>query len=109
MILSRDDTETQVSGRWRWAFLVAITVLLICSGLAVQQYTRFADAAGKVEHTHQVLTSIDRVVTRLVSAETGHRGYLLTSNRSFLQPYEGVQDETRALLRELSGLVDRQP
>ena len=55
MILSRDDSETHVSSKWRWAFLVAITVLLICSGLAVYQYTRFADAAGNVEHTQQVL------------------------------------------------------
>ena len=28
---------------------------LICSGLAVRQYTRFADASDKVEHTHEVL------------------------------------------------------
>ena len=73
------------------------------------RYTRFADAADKVEHTQQVLSSIDRVLTRLVSAETGHRGYLLTSNRSFLQPYEGVQEQTRALLRRARRARRRQP
>jgi PAS domain S-box-containing protein len=109
MSLSPDDTETTVSGKWRWAFLVAITVLLVCSGLAVQQYTRFADAASKVEHTHQVLSHIDRVVARLVAAEAGHRGYLLTGDRSVLQPYEGAQEETRALLGQLSGLVTDNP
>ncbi len=98
-------SETHVSGRWRWPFLVAIGVLVVCGVVAVLLYTRFAAATAKVEHTHEVLNSIDRVVARLVDAETGHRGYLLTSDRTFLQPYEGVQAQTRALLTHLDELV----
>jgi PAS domain S-box-containing protein len=104
-----NGTQIHVSDSWRWSFLIAITVLLLCGGLAVLQESRFADAATKVEHTHEVIDSIDRVVGRLVDAETSYRGYLLTKNRTFLQPYEGVQAETRDMIERLLQIVADNP
>ena len=101
---SRPDIPSHA---WRWPFLIAIAALLLSGGLAVLQYSRFADAAALVEHTYEVLESIDLALTRLVDAETGHRGYLLTKNRDFLQPYEGAAAETHALLGRLTNLVSR--
>jgi signal transduction histidine kinase/CHASE3 domain sensor protein/ActR/RegA family two-component response regulator len=94
---------------WRWPFLVAIAALLLSGGLAVLQYSRFADASALVEHTYEVLESIDLALTRLVDAETGHRGYLLTRHLDFLQPYEGAAAETHALLGRLTNLVADSP
>ena len=62
-----------------------------------------------VEHTYEVLESIDLALTRLVDAETGHRGYLLTRNRDFLQPYENAAAETHALIGRLTNLVADNP
>jgi CHASE3 domain sensor protein len=75
----------------------------------VSQYTRFADALAKVEQAHDVLDGIDRVVTRLLEAETGYRGYLLTARHAFLEPYEGVGPQTRGLLSRLEELVADNP
>jgi len=104
-----DDTHTHPSDPWRWPFRVAIAVLLICGGLAVMQYTRFADAEARVEHTHDVLDSIERVVTRLVDAETGYRGYLLTRDRMYLEPYAGVDGDIRQVFDRLQTLVADNP
>ena len=95
---SRPDIPSHA---WRWPFLLAIAALLLSGGLAVLQYSRFADASALVEHTYEVLESIDLALTRLVDAETGHRGYLLTKHRDFLQPYEGAAAETPCLARPL--------
>ena len=103
---SRPDIPSHA---WRWPFLVAIAALLLSGGIAVLQYSRFADATDLVEHTYEVLESIDLALTRLVDAETGHRGYLLTKNRDFLQPYEGAAAETHALLGRLTNLVTDSP
>jgi signal transduction histidine kinase/CHASE3 domain sensor protein/ActR/RegA family two-component response regulator len=94
---------------WQWPFLIAIGALLVSGGLAVLQYTRFADAAALVDHAYEVLESIDRALTRLVDAETGHRGYLLTKDRAFLQPYEGAAAETHAMVGRLINLVADNP
>ena len=73
------------------------------------QEARFAEASGKIERTYEVLDAIDRVVGRLADAETAYRGYLLTKNRAFLQPYEGVDNQTRALLARVNDLVAESP
>ncbi len=103
---SRPDIPSHA---WRWPFLVAIAALLLSGGLAVLQYSRFADATALVEHTYEVIESIDLALTRLVDAETGHRGYLLTKNRDFLQPSEGAAAEAHALLGRLTNLVTDSP
>jgi PAS domain S-box-containing protein len=105
----QDGAEIHVSDSWRRPFLVAIVVLLLCGGLAVLQESRFAEAADRVEHTYEVRDAIERVVGRLVDAETGYRGYLLTRDRAFLQPYEGVETDTPALLDRLHGIVADDP
>ena len=71
-------------------------------------YTQFADAAVNVEHTHQVLTAIDSVVMRLIGAETGHRGYFLTKDCSFLEPYK-ERGTRRQSTRASSAAGRRQP
>jgi CHASE3 domain sensor protein len=104
-----DSSDLPASPTWRWSFLVAIVILLLSGGLAIQQYTRFAAAAALVEHTHEVLDSIDRLVTRLVDAETSHRGFLLTGDRSFLELYSHAGTDARALTVNLVALVADSP
>lgn len=41
----------------------------------------------KVGHTEQVLLAIDDVVQRITAAESSQRGYLLTGQDPYLQPF----------------------
>lgn len=97
--------RVHVSTAWRWPFVVAIALLIVLGGLAVLQYTRLTRATEAVDHTYQVIQTIDRVVLTLFGAETSHRGYLLTSDRSFLAPYDDAEATVRAALVELDVLV----
>ena len=40
------------------------------------------------EHTHQVLTGVAAILTSAADAETGQRGFLLTSDPRYLEPYD---------------------
>jgi len=104
-----DTTDLPASPSWRWSFLVAIAVLLLSGGLAIHQYSRFAAAAALVEHTHQVLDTIDRLLTGLVDAEANHRGFLLTKDGSFLEPYTRAGNGARVLAGSLVALVADNP
>lgn len=54
-----------------------------------------------VNHTHEVIEMTTTLLVRLVDAETGQRGYLLTSNLQYLEPhYSGVK-ESLALIERL--------
>ncbi|WP_437880112.1 response regulator [Pseudomonas sp. LRF_L74] len=58
-----------------------------------------------VEHTDRVLTNANESLRLAVDQETGLRGYLLTANPEYLQPYERARPRIRAELTSLRELV----
>lgn len=46
-----------------------------------------------VSHTHEVLTELEAVLSTLKDAETGQRGYLLTGQEPYLEPYQSAISE----------------
>lgn len=46
------------------------------------------EVAHMVKHTHQVLELLESTLTHSVDIETGMRGYLITTNPDFLEPYQ---------------------
>src|SRR5690349_10792478 len=57
------------------------TVALVVASLDLTRSNR------DVEHTLQVQQALGTLQLALVNAETGQRGYLLTGQRHFLEPY----------------------
>ena len=52
-----------------------------------------ADSSRKVTHTHEVLVKLEHVLSLLKDAETGQRGFLLTGDERYLEPYRTVEGE----------------
>ncbi|MBY6185757.1 diguanylate cyclase [Marinobacter hydrocarbonoclasticus] len=50
-----------------------------------------------VNHTNTVILESERLLSQLLNAETGQRGYLLTTNPAYLEPYH------RALIEIMNG------
>ncbi|CAG23018.1 CHASE3 domain-containing protein [Photobacterium profundum] len=62
-----------------------------------------------VNHTHQVLSTSDKLLISLADAETGQRGYLLTNDKHYLEPYLRAIKVTEDLLFELKRLTADNP
>ncbi len=60
-------------------------------------------------HTYQVLQQVDDVVAGMVNQETGVRGYLISADRSFLEPYRGGQETYARALAEARRLTSDNP
>jgi PAS domain S-box-containing protein len=77
---------------WDRGILVGVglvTVMLVVNAALTYRSTRqLNEDAGAVARTHEVLDLIDDVLLALVDAETGERGFLLTGQEEFLQPYQ---------------------
>jgi PAS domain S-box-containing protein len=81
-----------------------ITTILL-TWLLYADFARERDRQHWVEHSYQVLNAIQGVLSNLQDAETGQRGYLLTGEDSYLQPYEAAFREeqlARQTLRHLT-------
>ncbi|GGV24195.1 histidine kinase [Streptomyces longisporoflavus] len=106
-------SSARVGGRLTvqgWIQLVlALMVLLVVAGAVVGARLLGQTADVTDELTDRLLpaqTQTYRLQAALVNQETGVRGYAITADRQFLDPYtKGKKDETRAAarLRELIG------
>jgi signal transduction histidine kinase len=62
---------------------------------------RRRESAAWVEHTYRVIGGIGDLRTRLVDAETGQRGYLITGDTAYLAPYHGAEADVWRLFARI--------
>ena len=82
--------------------LILLVVLVVT--LIFWAYGQIETSAGARKHTFIVLNLADDFMSALKDAETGQRGYLLTGNETFLQPYLEVQSSISGHLKDLRQL-----
>lgn len=77
--------------------------LLVALGVGVSFWTfrQIEEVAAVREHTSSVIDGTNDFLSSLKDAETGARGFLLTGQESFLEPYLAVSDHVMASLKKL--------
>ncbi len=73
-------------------FVVPLVMLAAAAGLSYWSTALVINNDGWVDHTHQVLENLEALLSTLKDAETGQRGYLLTDQDSYLEPYQKAHD-----------------
>lgn len=86
---------------------VLAPLLLAC--VLLWQVASLRDALGVVEQTDLVIARAQVVQRYLIDMETGTRGYLLTGDEQFLEPYDHGSANLDGALRDLQGLVADNP
>ena len=76
---------------------------------AYQATQHFIKTASWVDHTYQVVSLIDTAIKQFNDAETGQRGYLLTGDPSYLEPYEKSTAEIPSTLSRTRFLTRDNP
>jgi methyl-accepting chemotaxis protein len=85
-------------------FLAPMAVLAVVSALSYQSLSRVATYNRLTVHSQEVLADAQALVRAAVDAQTGTRGFVITHQESFLQPYtEGLAsfDKSAASLKKL--------
>ena len=86
--------------------MVIIMAIAIHTQVLMQQ---LSEANWRVVHTHQVLEGLERLVSLLKDAETGQRGFLLTGEGRYLEPYTAASGRIPRELDALSSLTGDNP
>lgn len=76
----------------RVMFSLSFFVLIVSSVFSYLSLSALNNSGAQVRHTYEVINKLDSVVSTMKDAETGYRGYLLTGNEVFLEPYRGSQN-----------------
>ena len=82
--------------------------LLVVGAVGMVAYratTELVDTADWVTHTHRVKAAVGDIIEILAVAESGQRGYLLTGEDRYLDPYTGVSAKLDQVVRDLRELT----
>jgi len=89
--------------------LSPMVLLLLLGGIAVFSINSITTTNERVEHTHNVLSSANGIISSAVDMETGMREYLLAGKEGFLDPYKGGQKSTYEGIAALKETVSDNP
>lgn len=81
------------SGFTKIIFTIALFVLILIAGLTYRHTNAVAEAGRRVTHTHNVQEELKELLSQLKDAETGMRGYIITADPVFLEPYNNARKE----------------
>ncbi|TLY95411.1 MAG: PAS domain S-box protein [Gammaproteobacteria bacterium] len=104
-----DGVAVPIPAFTEWKVRVGFGFALACLGVVgIVSYlsvVRLNENAARVEHTREVLGSLELLLAAATDSETAERGYVITGDESYLEPYReaaAVIDSQTRRLRELT-------
>jgi PAS domain S-box-containing protein len=86
-------------------FGVLFIILIFVSSFSYIRIEKLVTATDLVNHTHIVKLKLEQTLSYLKDAETGQRGYLLTKDSSFLEPFKGAFEKAEFSVKEIDSLT----
>ncbi len=90
-------------------FALALAILVVIGSIAHRSIVQLTDTAGWVDHTQQVLAKLESVISTVKDAETGQRGYILTGDEKYLEPFRSAQSAIAGELKTLREFTKDNP
>jgi methyl-accepting chemotaxis protein len=81
-------TNLKIGRKLMLSFAVLVLLSAVVSGVIYSQVAFVQKSIGWTTHTYEVLDGIDNMVAAMVNQETGLRGYLVSGDTGFLDPYK---------------------
>lgn len=100
-MFNRFKIGTRIGG----GFALGLTILTAIGVASYRTTTNLIENAARERTTYQVLGQLNTLETELVNAETGQRGYIITGQPRYLEPYDNALqaiDRTYATLQQLT-------
>jgi PAS domain S-box-containing protein len=86
--------------------IIALGLLALTLAYGIQQMQR---SARRVDRSDQVIAHANKLVKLMVDEETGLRGFLITRDPVFLQPYREANQQLEPEFTALFNLIKRDP
>lgn len=87
----------------------AIVVVALNTWLAFRSISVLVNSEASVQHTLRVINQVEQIMGSAKDAETGNRGYLITGEPQYLEPYTSAVRELPSELDTLAKLVADNP
>jgi PAS domain S-box-containing protein len=88
---------------------LALAILAIVGVVSYQSVTRLDDSANWVDHTHEVLGTIEAVKANIEDAKSSQRGYIISGSDDYLRSYALAKQNVLKMLADLRRLTSDNP
>lgn len=86
-------------------FVISAAVIFFIAGITYKHLTILKKSSNWVSESHDVNTELERLISYIKDAETGQRGYILTGDKNFLEPYTESKDLIKNSFKSISTLT----
>ncbi len=101
--------QSRMDPRVAFGLVAVLLFFLISGGVAYLNIQTLRDDNQRIIHSHQVITTLDGLLSAVQDAETGQRGFLLTGDEHYLEPYNAAMMEVTSRLDALARLTRDNP
>jgi CHASE3 domain sensor protein len=90
-------------------FALAGAILVVIAAVGFRTSETLIENDHWVDHTHEVRTALADLAAQVARAEGAMRGYVITSNDAFLEPYRAALDGTQRAFESVRALTADNP
>src|ERR1700722_5510354 len=90
-------------------FTVSFVMLVVVATVGYFSIAGIWNNAHKMGQTYEVIDQLSELTSALKDAETGQRGYLLTGNDTYLEPYRRANASVHNVTKQLRDLTADNP
>lgn len=87
--------------RIKYGLIFSLVLLAGAGSLSYISIYRLINHSKAVNHTNVVISKLEEMLSDLKDTETGQRGYQITVDEEFLEPYSGSYDDVMTLYRQI--------
>jgi CHASE3 domain sensor protein len=84
--------------------VVLLAATIIASWAVAEQFSSVRRSHDFAQRTQRILVSLQAILSTLQDAETGERGFVITGDPTFRQPYERAAHDLETRLSQLNAL-----
>src|SRR4051794_28646326 len=86
-------------------FAIAVLTLVMIGFSGYRSTVHLIDNDQWVTHTHEVRTKLSDLISSLKDVETGQRGFVISGEENFLEPYRAALPDVTKTVAELRALT----
>ncbi|CAA9255290.1 diguanylate cyclase/phosphodiesterase (GGDEF & EAL domains) with PAS/PAC sensor(s) [uncultured Coleofasciculus sp.] len=102
-------SQTNFKRRLTLALTLPLLLMSLLAAILFGQINHLTSSMQWVNHTDQVISQANHTEKLLVDLETGLRGYLVTGNLEFLEPYKEASSVIASTFDEFARLISDNP
>lgn len=97
--------RTTLTRNLQIGFGLSLLLLIVSSLASYVSIRNLLESSNLVDHSSQVVSKLENIMSTMKDAETGQRGYLITGQTDFLEPYIGAYDRSIALADQVQDMT----